>query len=47
MYSYYNDFVKLLHVFVFVQPRMSYEWEWRYACMLPFTRQLQIELANP
>ena len=47
MYSYYNDFVKLLHVFVFVQPLIGYEWELRYAGMLPFTRQLQIELANP
>ena len=46
MYSYYNDFVKLLHVFVFVQPRIGYEWESRYAGMLPFTRQLQIELAK-
>ena len=44
MYSYYNEFVKLLHVFVIVQPRIGYECESRYAGMLPFTRQLQIQL---
>ena len=41
--SYYNDFVKLLHIFVFVQPRIGYEWESRYGGMSAvYTRQLQI-----
>ena len=31
MYSYYNEFVKLVHVFVIAQPRIGYECESRYA----------------